>query len=488
MSIQDRIQAGLKQIVDGKRYIFFGDGFFSSAETLVQLGAACLVITSNDARNARETNIRIAHVRNADYQHGDTARNHMLALDRSLRTGHATSVEQQLQIFDPDYSARVVVPPAIVELNTFASRRAIGSRPWTWEAAEAKTIGRQIVETAALPHPEGYVIETSDPDLTIARYSTIWRSSGKTVWAGDARAGRIGTSGRDVTIVHDRDQALRLLRQSVGQHQRMLISPFVSGTPGSVHGMVFSSGAVATFPPLELLNLVSAESPQKFRTCGYSTAPYMPAKLDHQGRMDVTSAGLLMGHHGFRGGFSLDRIVNADEAVLYHEANLRFTGGLFFMADVVPEIALPFINALLVEGDLSEGKSDLINAFEVGAFVSERVSRRPDISRVHIKVNHAVDIRQDVSFRNGAWTRGLHAHCPQAEVNSLTVGDSHFVLIQLDPRTTSAISAGPLIAKLARSLEPQIGSAARLVAPTDDEMSKIPLLESDNGAISAAII
>lgn len=193
-------------------------------------------------------------------------------------------------------------------------------------------------------HASVVVPATLDAATTAA--AGVHRGDG-CVWSGDARDGVNGGS-EYVRRVRDRTQARDAAAFFAARCDRVRVSPYLVGTPCSIHGFVLPDG-VAAFRPAEQMMLVDPVD-GRFVFAGTSTW-WDPTAGDRQDmRASARRVGAVLRERiGYRGGFSIDGVLTAD-GFRPTELNPRFSGGLAGIGRAVSPIPLELAQYATVAG------------------------------------------------------------------------------------------------------------------------------------------
>ena len=247
-----------------------------------------------------------------------------------------------LDRWDPDHTARVLVPPA-AELTEVAGRRVFGGTPPIRRLLEDKTRVDALFEGLGIPVQPHRTVALADAP---AAARALDHGHG-TVWAGDNTT-HIEAGARALAHVHDahtRDRAHALFD---GRCDRVRIQPFVTGVPCSIQGICTPDGVALTRTTEMLVLHDPAEG--AFLLVGMATMWDPPSPVRDALREMARAVGAhLRSAHAWRGGFSVDAIAAPDGRVWPTELNARMSAGLAVADGCLPGPSLELVERLLRE-------------------------------------------------------------------------------------------------------------------------------------------
>ncbi len=224
-------------------------------------------------------------------------------------------------------------------------RPVIGGRPAVWAAVEDKMQADGWWAAAGVDHRASVVVPAT---LEAATRATLDVDSGVgCVWSGDTRDGINGGS-EYVRRVRTDTQARDAAAFFAAHCSRVRVSPYLVGTPCSIHGFVLPDGEAA-FRPVEQVLLVDPRS-GRFVFAGTSTWWDPPTAAREDMRASARRVGALLRERvGFRGGFSMDGVLTHD-GFRPTELNPRFSGGLAGISRAVAPVPLELVQYAAVGG------------------------------------------------------------------------------------------------------------------------------------------
>lgn len=219
-----------------------------------------------------------------------------------------SSVLDELDAWDPDRSARVLVPP-IFSCEPVASRYVFGGRPRTWVDLEDKLAVLDLFADAGIATAPAEVVELDDNIAAKAVHGRLAGSHG-TVWAIDNSKGMHGGAAGTHWVTSTAD-AVELAGRLGVDHRRVRIMPFLTGVPCSIHGIVLEDITVTTRPN-EMLVYVD-ETSRVFHYCRFGNH-WDPPAADREAMVAAAIAvgDTLRTQVDFSGVFSLDGVLTAD--------------------------------------------------------------------------------------------------------------------------------------------------------------------------------
>ena len=266
---------------------------------------------------------------------------------------------------DPERRALGVIAEVAV-VDHVGGRRRLGRRTAASVAWEDKTRIDTLWARLAVPHLPWRVVALDDRVGLDEAEQALDQGQG-TVWAGDNHTGLEG-GALAVRHVHDaktRAAALDLLR---GRCQFVRVAPFVHGTPCAVHAFVLPSG-IAVFCPIEL-RVVHERDAGTFSFQGCRSPLALPsASCEAMRAVARAAARALAGSIDYRGGLSVDGLLDPAGRFWPTELNPRFSGGLSLLAKSVPELHLRWLDALVRDGLPSTVSAQELEAEVVAAMM-----------------------------------------------------------------------------------------------------------------------
>lgn len=252
---------------------------------------------------------------------------------------------EALDRFDLDGSA-LVLDSYFATTPALAGRRRYGWRRPGWAAIEDKTLVEEVWQAAGIRSTASRVVASGDTAAFARAAHALDRGNG-VVCAADASAGW-NTAGERTFCLPD-PSAWEVAHAALAPvAERIRVMPYVTGTPVSVHVIVFDDD-VAVFPPVELVTLHPPDG-GAFRFAGASTAYRAPDDLAAEVRaMAVALATYLRAALGYRGPFTLDGVAG-EEGFVPTEINARFGSGLG-VEHSLPELPLYLLSRCVQEGE-----------------------------------------------------------------------------------------------------------------------------------------
>ena len=304
----------------------------------------------------------------------DSVPRHVLGITGATRTDEIRATDQALRSlpddaldaldrFDPDRTARVIVPPYLSPLDV-AGREVYGARRPEWVALEDKTVADAFFDRASVIRAPSAVVPL---DVGALRRAVELLDEGEgTVWSGDVRGGFHG--GGDLVRRVRADEIERWNQWFADRCDRVRVAPFLEGIPCSIHGFVCDDD-VAVFRPMEMVILRRPEDHpdrSRFVYAGMSSL-WDPQPEDRDAMRDVARrvGQRLRDEVTYRGTYTVDGIMTID-GFRPTEVNPRFGGALGYAHATVPKLALAMLHYVAIEGEMHT-----IRAKELEAIVTE---------------------------------------------------------------------------------------------------------------------
>ena len=343
---------------------------------------------------------------------------------------------------DPARSARLLAPSA-AELSAVCGRPVWGAVDQiARRALEDKTTIDALWDTLACPRAPTAVVPLAEAEAAAA---TLDRGHG-TVWAGDntttIEGGAITT--RHVFNETSRKAAITLFTQRC---QTVRVMPYIQGVPCAIQALCTERGVVALRP----MEMVVLRDPieGRFALCGMSTQwdPPWPARASMRALAHAVGAHLLA-RWGWRGGFSIDGILDPDGVFWPTELNARYSAGLSLLENVLPGPPLQLVDRALRAGapleiDAGALERAMLPAADHRRVISARVHHMPMPPPGGATLRLAPD-------ETGAWVEAPTAPRSPATLRWTDTG-THGVLT-LDPEPSLIRRGPPLGPRFAEAL------------------------------------
>jgi hypothetical protein len=328
------------------------------------VGLPTLALTLNDAEAGDE----------ADAAGPDFIREFQ-RYERRMSAG-SDALQAFFDALDPQRQARVLAPSA-AELAAVCGRPVWGAvDPVARRALEDKTTIDALWDALGCPRAPCAVVPLAEAARAAA---DLDRGEG-TVWAGDntttIEGGAITT--RHVFDRVSKEAAITLFSQRCAS---VRVMPYISGVPCAVQALCTPSGVVA-LRPMEML-VLREPAEGRFVLCGMSTQ-WDPS---WEARAAMRSLAHRVGAHlhaqwGWRGGFSIDGILDPAGTFWPTELNARFSAGLSLLENVLPGPPLQFIDRALRAGadlpiDAAALERALLPAVDHRRVISARLHHLP---------------------------------------------------------------------------------------------------------------
>lgn len=243
------------------------------------------------------------------------------AFARAL-TSPSPELRRWFDSVDPE-GAALVLATNQTEAGAVCGRAVHGRRLPSWAVWEDKTLVDKLWEQAGVATAP-YQVTSLDEELILERARDMDQGAG-VVLAMDSSTGHRGDS-LGLAWVHDAGQVSAVVRDWRGLTNKVRVTPYLTGVPYSVLGLVTASG-VAVFDPIEIVTLRS-DRDRRFVFCGSSTGWRPGAAVVGSIRAQAARAGAaLAGRNGYRGMFSVDGICT-EAGCFPTELNPRQASGL----------------------------------------------------------------------------------------------------------------------------------------------------------------
>lgn len=272
--------------------------------------------------------------------HGATIMQGIRAFYRALHN-LADDVVAQIDAWDPARGARIFCS-WLGEDSEIAGRRQFGARPSSWALLEDKITVPNLWQSAGIPHPDYRIVPVTAEAVRDAMTQVaegpgaVITADNKEGWHGGAEMSRVVAGVEDVEVaVTDLAPHADVVR----------VTPFLTGTPCSIHGMIFPDH-VLTVRPVEMVTMVQGT---RFRYAG--TASFW--QPDHAAVEAMRALAVQLGNHlrealGYRGTFTMDGVLSED-GFLPTELNPRYGAGFGTLTGDA-EVRSVLVNQLLVAG------------------------------------------------------------------------------------------------------------------------------------------
>jgi len=359
----DDIRDFVRTRVEGKKFIFTGDGassFVAKIEQLRALGAGpFLAITLDTPLNEKidlgsdVTHIPIELEINTENFSFEDSWN-------ELFENPTQEIIDAIQEFDPEKKAFLTV--FRFRTATYAFGRYIdASRRPEWVQLEDKTFIDSFFQQNSIPSPE-YMIVDANRDAMVEASKVVDKGSG-TVWSGDTKLG-LSSRGNMVKWLRpdaDPEDIGHFVRKFSHACESVRIAQFVEGRPCSIHGFVLPGGVIV-FRPVELLVLRGLHG--KFWFAGTDTFWQPSIELRVEMRSIARQVGeALRTDYDYRGAFCCDGIAGRNGFVI-NELNTRIGDGLGYVSNALPEFPLEVLQDLAVSGQADDLDTEIIYALE----------------------------------------------------------------------------------------------------------------------------
>lgn len=359
----DEIRDFVRGKVEGRKFIFTGDGassFESKIEQLRILGAGpFLAITLETALNA-------------DVHLGDDVTHITVELEinpesytyedgwNEIFDNPPQNIKEAIEEFDPQGSAFLSVFRFRTATHAFG-REIDACRKPEWVQLEDKTFIDGFFAQNSIPAPRSTVVDATREAMVGA--SEIIDMGEGTVWSGDSKLG-LSSRGNMVRWLrpdaHPQDVD-HFIHKFSNACESVRIAQFIEGRPCSIHGFVLPSG-VAVFRPVELLVLRGERG--KFWFAGTNTYWQPSIELRIEMRAIARQVGeALRREYDYRGAFCCDGIAGRDGYVI-NELNTRIGDGLGYVTNALPDFPFEVLQDLAVSRQTEDLDEEFIGALE----------------------------------------------------------------------------------------------------------------------------
>ncbi|HMS24280.1 MAG TPA: hypothetical protein PKB15_01090 [Acidimicrobiia bacterium] len=359
----DDIRDYVRERVQGRKFIFTGDGassFEAKIEQLRVLGAGpFLAITLRTMLNAEvDLGDDVTHIEvdlsinpeNFTYEDGWN----------ELFESPTPEIKEALEKFDPEGKAFFTVFRFRTATHAFGRHIDACRRP-DWIQLEDKTFIDGFFAQHSIPAPRSTVVDATRDAMTQA--SELINSGDGTVWSGDNSLG-LNSRGNMVRWLRpdaDEEDIGHFVRKFSSACESVRIAEFVEGRPCSIHGFVLADG-VAVFRPVELLVLRGEHG--KFWFAGTNTYWQPSIELRVEMRSIARQVGeALRREYDYRGAFCCDGIAGRNGYVI-NELNTRIGDGLGYVSNALPDFPFEVLQDLAVAGLVEELHDDFIETLE----------------------------------------------------------------------------------------------------------------------------
>jgi hypothetical protein len=225
-----------------------------------------------------------------------------------------------IERFDPDGDALVVT-------TLFSSRRELcgrgvfGARDPRWVLLEDKTTVDALWDAVGVPRAPSRVVPARR-DALLEAAEELDKGIG-TAWVADNRDGWHGGAA-GLRWVRDQVDADTAVDDLIRIADEVRVMPFLDGRPCSIHGWVLGDEVIAS-RPCETVMWRQAGA-NRLVYGGAAATTWRPADADTRAMREMTHR---VGEHlrdtvGYRGVFTIDGVLTADEGFLPTELNPRF--------------------------------------------------------------------------------------------------------------------------------------------------------------------
>ncbi|MEZ4241189.1 MAG: hypothetical protein R3F59_34525 [Myxococcota bacterium] len=435
----DRVEAAMRRIYGGRRWILASDVLQGAAATARRLEALsadrCLVIAARAGTGAippaDELEVHLLGLPPLPMMDA------ILASEAALRD-LPDEVQAAVDRFDPHGEA-MAIGAVFSDGRPVAGRRFWGARPDAWRRLEDKTVVDALWDEAGVPRSPSEIVEVTLDALTAA--ARRLDAGEGTVWAGDATAGFHGGATYTCRVASSRD-ALAAYEHLASRCARARVMPFLDGIPCSIHGIVFPDHVVV-LRPAELVTLRRAGTRTGFLYARAAT--FWDPPVAERERMRTIAR--RVGEHlraavDYRGAFTVDGILSQG-GFIPTELNPRVGAALGMM---VPEVPFSLVHDALVERQ------------ELGVdpvLLEKELLARADATRSGslgflVEPTFGETVREALVWADGSWRPASDDGIADA---SLSIGPGPtggFVSLELSrQRTPHGPSVGPRAAALA---------------------------------------
>lgn len=359
----DDIRDYVRERVQGRKFIFTGDGaqsFAAKIEQLRALGAGPFLA------------ITLKTMLNADVELGDDVT--QISLELTINPENYTyedswnevfanptqEIKDALNEFDPNGEAFLTVFRFRTATHAFG-RKIDACRKLDWIQLEDKTFIDGFFAQHSIPAPRSTVVDANREAMTQA--SELINSGDGTVWSGDNTLG-LNSRGNMVRWLRpdaDPEDIGHFVRKFSSACESVRIAEFVEGRPCSIHGFVLDDG-VAVFRPVELLVLRGEHG--KFWFAGTNTYWQPSIELRVEMRSIARQVGeALRKDYDYRGAFCCDGIAGRQGYVI-NELNTRIGDGLGYVSNALPDFPFEVLQDLAVSGQVDQLDTEFIETLE----------------------------------------------------------------------------------------------------------------------------
>ncbi|MFN8016428.1 MAG: hypothetical protein U0R17_07500 [Acidimicrobiia bacterium] len=359
----DDIRDFVRMRVQGRRFIFTGDGatsFEAKIEQLRTLGAGPFLAITLKTRLNEDVNlgddVKIIPIELAINPHNFTYEDSW----NEIFLNTPPEIQKAVDDFDVDGDAFLTVFRFRTATHAFG-RKIDACRKPEWVQLEDKTFIDGFFAQNSIPAPRSTVVDATKAAMIGA--SELMNSGDGTVWSGDSTLG-LSSRGNMVRWLRpdaDDEDEFHFVRKFSQACESVRIAEFVEGRPCSIHGFVLPEG-VAVFRPVELLVLRGEHG--KFWFAGTNTFWQPSIELRVEMRSIARQVGeALRKDYDYRGAFCCDGIAGRDGYVI-NELNTRIGDGLGYVANALPDFPFEVLQDLAVSGKADDLSSEQIGTLE----------------------------------------------------------------------------------------------------------------------------
>ncbi|MEU6373183.1 hypothetical protein [Streptomyces sp. NPDC046909] len=357
--------AGLDRLWSGRPLVLLVERLGTTTDALVReaesVGARVLGVVAGGG-TARPGAVPVFHALGA-------AGFDRTAFARAL-TAPSPALRQWFDVLDPE-GAALVLATNQTEAATVCERPVHGRRLPSWAVWEDKTLVDKLWQQAGVPTAPHRV--TTLDEERIREHAQDLDAGAGVVLAMDSSTGHRGDS-LGLAWLHNADQIGPAVRAWHGRTHKVRITPYLSGVPYSVLGLV-TAGGVAVFDPIEIVTLRSARD-RRFVFCGSATTWRPGPDVADAIRDQAARAGAeLAARNGYRGMFSVDGISTPD-GCFPTELNPRQASGLGLRA-AWPDFPVYLFNRAIQAG---VPEFDTLRPAEVEHQIRRATAARPSLS------------------------------------------------------------------------------------------------------------
>lgn len=359
----------------------------------------------------------------------------ILAAEEAVRALSA-EVQAAVDSFDPAEAMRVI-GPIFSDGRPVAGRTFWGARPAMWRALEDKVIIDGVWDEVGIPRAPAEIVRVEQEAL---RAAAARLDAGRgTVWAGDATRGFHGGATFTCRVASEAD-ARRAEAILTPRCVRARVMPYLSGTPCSIHGIVFPDYVIA-LRPAEMVTL-HRQGGTGFLYARAATFWDPPPVHRVAMREMVRRVGAyLRAKVGYRGAFTIDGVLTAD-GFRPTELNPRVGAALGLM---VPSFPFSFLHDALVEEVPAQWDPVRLEA-ELLALAD---SQRNGMIGFVCDTPFTDTVRQRLRFDRGAWREAAPEEPVDGELSIGPGPSGGYVTMHLVSERTPV---GPSVASRAAAL------------------------------------